>query len=125
MSGKRWILICVLAVFLACTRSLPPACAQEWLFTVDRNVSTVTVNRDGSADIEYWLTYTCAKGAHPIDVVDLGLPNKSYRLGTAQAWYSAGTGGGTEYPLTNIRKSEYVPIGIEVHFGKYTIRPGR
>jgi hypothetical protein len=99
--------------------------AQDWLFTVDRNISHVIVNRDGSADIEYWLTFTCAQGAHPIDVVDIGLPNKTYDLSSAKAWYSAGTGGGTEYPLTDIRDSEWLDIGIEVHMDQYTIEPGQ
>jgi hypothetical protein len=123
MTRRRWIwasLLAVLGLVLGSTAVL----AQDWLFTVDRNVSRVIVNRDGSADIEYWLTYTCAQGAHPIDVVDIGLPNETYDLNSAQAWYSTGTGGGTEYPLTDVRKSEWVDVGIEVHLEEYTIQPG-
>jgi hypothetical protein len=104
---------------------MPGAWAQEYRFTVDRSLSRVIVNRDGSADIEYWLTFTCAQGAHPIDIVDVGLPNKTYNLNSAQAWYSPGTGGGQEVALTDIRKSQYVDIGIEVHLKEYTIQPGQ
>jgi hypothetical protein len=125
MKRKRWLWIAVLTLCIALVGSVPGAWAQDWLFTVDRNISRVWVNRDGSADIEYWLTYTCASGAHPIDVIDVGLPNSSYRLSSAQAWYSAGAGGGEEVSLTDIRKSEWLDIGVEVHMGQYTIQPGQ
>ena len=125
MNPKRWIWICVLALCLVLAGAVPGAQAQDWLFTVDRNISRVTVNRDGSADIEYWLTYTCESGAHPIDVVDVGLPNSTYVLSSAQAWFIPGMGGGQEIPLTDIRKSEWVSIGVEVHMGEHTIRPGK
>ena len=63
-------------------------------------------------------------GAHPIDIVDVGLPNRTYDLNSAQAWFSAGTGGGQEDPLPDVRKSEFVSVGIEVHLGPHTIQPG-
>jgi hypothetical protein len=103
----------------------PSAWAQNYKFSLDRNISHVIVNRDGSADIEYWLTYTCAKGAHPIDIVDVGLPNDSYRLDTAQAWFIPGDGTGTGTPLDKILESQYVDVGIEVHLDQYTIQPGQ
>jgi hypothetical protein len=125
MSAKRWILVGVLAAWLAFTGAAPGAQAQDWLFSVDRNISHVIVNRDGSADIEYWLTFTPAQGAHPIDVMDIGLPNDSYQLSSAQAWYSPGIGGGEEFPLDDIRRSEWLSIGIEVHLDEHTIQPGQ
>ncbi|MBL7200492.1 MAG: hypothetical protein ISS56_10105 [Anaerolineae bacterium] len=124
MNWKRWIWIGVLAVWLSFTVTAPEAWAQEYRFTLDRNISRVIVNRDGSADIEYWLTFTCAPGAHPIDIVDVGMPNRTYDLNSAQAWFSAGSGGGQEVPLDDILKSEVVSVGIEVHLGPHTIQPG-
>ena len=92
MSWKRWALIGVLAVCAMLVTALPGAWAQDYRFSLDRNISHVIVNRDGSADIEYWLTYTCDSGAHPIDIIDVGLPKRGYNLSSAQAWFSPGAG---------------------------------
>jgi len=122
---KRWIVIAVLAAWVALIGATPGAWAQGYRFALDRNISHVIVNRDGSADVEYWLTFTCDKGAHPIEIVDVGMPNKTYDLSTAQAWYSPGTGGTTEVPLTDIRRSTEMDVGIEVHMAKYAIQPAK
>ncbi len=122
MKCKSWICALLLAVLVLLLVQSPGALAQDYRFRVDRNISHVIVQRDGSADVEYWLTFTCASGAHPIDVVDVGLPNDSYDLGSAQAWYVRGR---KEYPLSDIRKSEYLDVGIEVHLGRYAIKPGQ
>lgn len=99
------------------------AWAQDYSFQVVENISRVYVNRDGSIDVEYWLTFRCDPGAHPIDVVDVGMPRDTYDLASAQAWFSYARGG-KEFRLTDIRPSEYVDPGIEVHLGEYTIQPG-
>ena len=124
MNPKRWIWAVVLALCIVAVGTGPPAWAQDYLFSLDRNISRVIINRDGSADIEYWLTYTCASGAHPIDIIDVGMPNDTYNLSTAQAWFSRGAGGGEEVPLSNIRDSEFVKPGVEVHLDQYTLQPG-
>ena len=123
MNAKRWIWAVLLALCIVVVGTGPPAWAQDYLFSLDRNVSRVIISRDGSADIEYWLTYTCASGAHPIDIVDVGMPNDTYELSTAQAWFSRGTGG-EEVPLSHIRDSEFVKPGVEVHLDQYTLQPG-
>ena len=125
MNRKRWVWIGVLVAWIILGSVRPGVWAQDYLYTVDRNISHVIVNRDGSADIEYWLTFTCAKNAHPIEIADVGLPNDAYDLGTAQAWYSQGTGGGQEFPLTDIRPSDWLDVGVEVHLEEHTIRPGQ
>ncbi|HUT20317.1 MAG TPA: hypothetical protein VM366_14265, partial [Anaerolineae bacterium] len=107
MNAKRWVWAGLLALCIVAVAVVPAAWAQDYLFTLDRNISRVLINRDGSADIEYWLTYTCAAGAHVIDIVDVGMPNDSYQLSTAQAWFSRGAGG-EEMPLSTIRNSEFV-----------------
>jgi hypothetical protein len=116
-----------IALLISCLLAIvaPKVLAQEYRFSVDRNISHVIVNRDGSADIEYALTFTCASGAHAIDIVDIGLPNSSYELDTAKAWYSAGSGEGKRIPLDSIYESEVVDIGVEVHLGQYEIKPGK
>jgi hypothetical protein len=127
MNWKRCVLIGVLvaAVLVAgmlLRGVLPGVWAQEYRFTLDRNISHVVVNRDGSADIEYWMTFTPDPGAHSLDIIDIGLPNKSYDLGSAQAWYVAPDG--QEFPVSKILDSEWLPTGVEIHMGEYTIQPG-
>ncbi|MDI6739011.1 MAG: hypothetical protein QME74_01435 [Candidatus Edwardsbacteria bacterium] len=94
------------------------ALAQDYKFQVNRNVSWLRIDSAGQADLHYELTFTCAPGAHAIDIVDIGLPNGSYQLETAK-----GSVGGTD--LTDYRTSEYVkPYGVEVHLDDKTIQPG-
>ena len=132
MRSRCWkrILWLGLLVCLFASGTIPAVWAQAYKFTVDRNISQVIVQPDGSANIEYWLTFTCAQGAHAIDAVDIGLPNSSYDLGTARAWYSLGAGdasgmrGGPETALTAISRSPYVDIGVAVDLGEYAIQPG-
>jgi len=125
MNRKRWIWASLVAICIVLAGTVPGAWAQDYVFSLDRNISRVIINIDGSADVEYWLTYTCAAGAHPIDIVDVAMPNGTYDLSTAQAWFSAGTGSGEEVPLSDVRRSEYVTPGIEVHLGQYTLQPGQ
>ena len=94
MIWKRWALAGVLVMCVVLVGTTPRALAQDYSFSLDRNISHVIVNRDGSIDVEYWLTFTCDPGAHPIDIVDVGLPKRGYDLSSAQAWFSPGAGDG-------------------------------
>jgi len=126
--NRKLFRLAVVGLLIGCLTlvgSAPTVWAQAYRFSLDRNISHVYVNSDGSADIEYILTFTCAQGAHPIDIVDIGLPNSTYDLKTAQAWFSPGLGEGRRYPLTDIFKSEEVAIGVEIHLKGYTIQPGK
>ncbi len=95
-----------------------PVGAQEYRFSVDKNISHVYVNKDGSVDVEYWLTFTCQPGAHAIDIVDIGMPNEDYDLSSVQADI-----GGAK--LTDVRPSEYVKPGVEIHLGSKAIGGGQ
>jgi hypothetical protein len=95
-----------------------PALAQNYRFSVDENRSDVIIRDDGGIDIEYVLTFSCASGAHPIDVVDVGLPNEYYDLGSVRAWING-------KQVSDIRKSSYIPVGVEVNLGAEEIKPGR
>ena len=95
----------------------PIARAQDYNLTVDRNLAWVYIQEDGSIDIVYKITFTCDPGAHPIDIVDIGLPNQYYDLSTATATID-------DLPVTSIRKSERLDNGVEVHLGSDEIMPG-
>ncbi|MBC7249923.1 MAG: hypothetical protein H5T62_06515 [Anaerolineae bacterium] len=116
---KKRMIVAVLVVLLVVlsTGEWALVLAQDLSFSLDRNISHVYINKDGSADIEYELTFTCDRGADPIDIVDVGMPNSSYDLSTAVATING-------QPVAKIAKSEYVNPGIEVHLGRYAIQPG-
>jgi hypothetical protein len=110
-STKPFLVICLLLILLS------PASA-DYRFEVPRNVSWVTIDQAGQADLYYSLTFRCLPEGQAIDIVDIGMPNGSYRLESAQARIGDRT-------LSDIRVSEYVkPYGVEVHLDDMAIQPG-
>ncbi len=105
------------APLLALLLSLP-ALAADYRFTVNDMTAELTVRADGLVELRYALTFTPEPGSHPVDIVDIGMPNESYELGSARAAI-AGT------KLADIRRSSYVKPGVEVHLGAQAIVPGR
>ncbi len=103
---------------LFCANQSTPALAQNYRFQVNRNISDVYVNRDGSIDLYYSITFTALHGSDRLDVIDIGMPNSRYVLSTAVADIDGAS-------LKDIRKSEYVKPGIEVHLGSRSIAAGR
>jgi len=91
--------------------------AAEYSFSVPKLDMQVFVNPDASLRIVYDITFRNNPRAHPIDVVDIGTPTDRYRLDNV----SASSDGAR---LTDIRESEYVDPGFEVHMRAKTIRPG-
>ena len=127
-------ILALLAVFGA-----PPAAAQ-YSFELPRMEATVAVNRDGTCDLYYAITFVNRSVTQPIDIVDIGMPRDTYDLETAAAWitppvnsYSLDysdpdavnaytqscTTQGTLIPLSEILTSEYVDPGVEVHLDPY------
>ncbi|MFW9904003.1 MAG: hypothetical protein ACFFFH_06695 [Candidatus Thorarchaeota archaeon] len=86
----------------------------DYSFSVPEEIVEVWINTDGSADIEYWITFKVEPGGDPIDIVDIGFPNKHYKLGSVSADVDG-------HPISDIRVSEVVSIGVEIHLGQYTI----
>ncbi|MBN2577366.1 MAG: hypothetical protein JXB10_00050 [Pirellulales bacterium] len=95
-----------------------PAAAQKYLFRVPALQMYVTVQSDGSALIDYNIHFENLPGAHVIDVVDVGAPTEKYNLRNVKAWIG-------DRRLANIRPSEYVHPGFEVHLGVMEIQPGQ
>jgi hypothetical protein len=107
----------VISTLLALALCLPEAAA-DYFFKVNDLKATLTVQPDSMVELRYAVTFTPEPGSHPVDIVDIGMPNESYDLSSARASIS-----GLE--LTDIRNSEYVKPGVEVHLGGGTISPGR
>lgn len=92
---------------------LSVASLASYRFQVVENTSVVTIHPDASVTVEYTLVFL--NQGQPIDIVDVGLPGPGYRDVVADL-------GGT--PMTDIRPSEYVEHGVEVHLGAASIPAG-
>jgi hypothetical protein len=106
--------LCVAAIVLTTVS----AGAQEYRFSVPELLLEVYVNADASITLDYTITFECSPGAHPIDIVDIGLPHKGYDIGNMSASID-------DMPLSGIRKSTAISCGVEVPLGGHEIQPGR
>ena len=105
-------------LFLSLLLALGSTALADYRFELPRNVSWVTINPSGQADLYYSLTFNCLPEGQAIDIVDIGLPNGSYQLESARAKVG-------DQVLSDIRVSEYVkPYGVEVHLDEMSIAPG-
>jgi len=95
----------------------PAAAAQDYFFGVPQAQMLVTVNPDASAKIEYDITFHNNLIGRAIDVVDIGTPHSGYDLSNVRASIDGHT-------LKDIRVSQYVKPGFEVHLGYLEIKPG-
>ena len=115
----RQPLVLILTLFLLLCLPLS-SYAQDYSFSLGREVVDVWINDDGSVSLEYAFTFTCDAGAHPIDAVDVGLPTGDYRLSDM----SANVDG---KPVDRI-DTDYQgsgAYGVAVWLGSATIRPGQ
>lgn len=113
---RQGTLIPLLLIFLSSLPSI--STAQNYGFEVPREVVDVYVEPDSSMRIIYHIGFTTLLGYDPIDVVDIGFPTNDYDINTVKAWIDGRR-------LTDIRVSEYIDIGVEVHlYGDEQIYPG-
>ncbi len=94
------------------------AVAQNYRFQVRELDLQVHIQPDASARLDYKIIFRNQGGAHPIDIVDIGLPHRGYSISNMSASLDGA-------PLTTIRKSEYIDVGVEVHLGGQAIQAGR
>ncbi len=113
MVRKRNAVAALLALLLCL-----PALAADYYFKVNDLRAEVTVRQDAQVELRYAITFTPQPGSHAVDIVDIGMPSENYDLGSARAAI-AGT------RLADIRNSEYVKPGVEVHLGGEEIVPGQ
>jgi hypothetical protein len=89
--------------------------AQNYRFRVPEVKCDVLIEKDSSLRIRYEFTFDCAPGAHPIDIVDVGMPAKNYEVVSASA---------DGVPLHSWRPSTQIAIGPEIHLGGQAIPGG-
>jgi len=96
------------------------ASGQDYRFGVPQLQMAVTVQPDASVRIVYDITFQNQPGAHPIDIVDIGTPDKHYNLGQIKA--SCNGVASSDIRHTTNREVKY---GFEIHLGAGTIGPGQ
>ncbi|MFP4393658.1 MAG: hypothetical protein ACLFTI_00200 [Anaerolineales bacterium] len=92
-----------------------PILAQSYSFAVPQMQMQVYVQPDASVRIVYDITFE--NHGDPIDVVDIGTPHDNYDIGNMSASIDG-------EPLTDIRTSEYIDTGVEVHLDGQEIGRG-
>lgn len=86
-------------------------------FSVPAVDMTVRIQPDASVDVEYVMDFQNNQYGQTIDIVDIGMPNRSYQRETMRAFVN-------DTLVTDVRKSEFVDPGVEVHLGSSSIRSG-
>ena len=112
-SLRRIALIPVIVLLLTLVGS--PTLAQSYSFAVPQMQMQVYVQPDASIRIVYDITFD--NYGSPIDIVDIGTPNDNYDIGNMSASID-------DVPLTDIRTSEYIDTGVEVHLDDQEIGSG-
>ncbi|MEJ5309187.1 MAG: hypothetical protein WHX52_05415 [Anaerolineae bacterium] len=116
MKNKRLypgLALLLLAMLLLSLRG--PVYAQNYSFAVPELLMQVYVQPDGSTQIIYDITFE--NFGSTIDIVDIGTPHSNYNISTMSASIDG-------VALTDIRKSEYVNPGVEVHLAGKAIPTG-
>src|SRR4030095_2766181 len=96
-----------------------PALAQDYFFSLDKEVVDVYWNADGTMSLEYLLTFTNQPGGHAIAFVDMGMPNGNFDIGTVNADVNG--------DRVSVSESDYEGkgSGFAVVFGSSSIQPGQ
>jgi hypothetical protein len=88
--------------------ALPPAAAQNYQFAVPEMILQAYIQPDASVEFVYDITFLNMPGGRAIDIVDIGMPHSGYDIGNMSASINGAT-------LTDIRRSEFVDPGVEIH----------
>jgi len=112
--GQEELLMVIKRILVAVFVSVVSlASVAAYRFQVPENRSIVAINPDASITIRYAITFR--NEGQPIDIIDVGLPDRHY------GDVSADLDG---IPMRNIRKSEVLSSGVEVHLGGHAIPAG-
>jgi len=111
--GLTWAVIALALVAAPVNGAL----AQTYRFSVPELQMQVFVQPDGNVRIQYDITFANSQFADPIDIVDIGMPHSGYNRRNMTASVNGN-------PLTDIRDSEFVTPGVEVHLDNFAIQPG-
>lgn len=108
---------CLFLIFIMLAGSVTPVLAQDYRFQVPEHAVVVYVNADGTISLDYTMTFLNDNGAHPIDIVDIGLPNYDYDLKSITAEIDG-------QKIGKITASDIVFPGISLYLQNSTIAAG-
>ena len=112
-------LVTIALVFIFAFSVTTSAFAQDYFFSLDKEVANVYWNSDGTMSLDYQLTFTNQPGGHAIEFVDVGMPNGNFDFNTISADINGD-------PLSI--SSDFQGTGSEgfsVEMGAHTIPPGQ
>jgi hypothetical protein len=113
----RKIISSLLIVLFLLGLTVRPVFAADYSFQVPREVVTVMINPDGTAAIDYTFDFSNNPGAHPIDYVDVGMPNSNYDIHSITADVNG-------VAISDIQPSPYVKPGVALGLGTNSIPAG-
>ncbi len=108
MKLKRFFLLALVVLLLAVP--LAVSAQSDYYFAVPYERVDVYWESDGSLTLEYEIVFENGPGAHPIDVVDLGLPNDTY----SPSYITASLDGRSYSDMD--WQSEYIDVGPAIYF---------
>jgi hypothetical protein len=118
MNRKGTFLSFLVLMFFVLVVFVAPAQAQNYSFSVPELRMQVFVQPDASAHIVYDITFSNNSFGQTIDIVDIGTPHGDYDIGNMSASVDG-------VAVTDIRVSEFVSPGVEVHLGGQSISSGQ
>ncbi|MGD0006250.1 MAG: hypothetical protein ABSE06_18715 [Anaerolineaceae bacterium] len=78
---------------------------------------TITITSGGTASIDYTFDFANNAGAHPIDYVDVGMPNSDYDIQSITADVNG-------VSISDVQPSQYVKPGVALGLGTNSIPAG-
>jgi hypothetical protein len=94
-----------------------PVFAQDYSFQLTSEVVSELINPDGTATIDYTFNFSNKSGAHPIDYVDVGMPDSNYDIHSITADVNG-------QKITDIQPSPVVKPGVALGLGPGSIAAG-
>ena len=94
-----------------------PVFAQDYSFQLTSEKVTDLINANGTATIDYTFNFSNNAGAHPIDYVDVGMPDANYDIKTITADMNGKS-------ITDIQPSPVVKPGVALGLGPLAIPAG-
>lgn len=91
--------------------------AQSLSFLVPDIKMEVYIQEDASARILYDIVFSNSPVGNTIDIIDIATPHEGYDISNMSATIDG-------HPVQDIRVSEYIDTGVEIHLGDHTIAPG-
>ena len=111
-------LLTIVLVFVFMFSATTTVFAQDYYFSLDKEVVNVYWNADGTQSLDYLLTFSNQPGGHVIEFVDVGMPNGNFDFNSIQASIN-----GNALSIS----SDFLGVGgdgFSVEMGQYAIPPG-